>query len=163
MSYLASDTIQVFPSNLDLMTRATNIGKWPNAIVLDTLVQNEDMGDRHILMTVVQNSGTTNFWHIDHGHTLGVTRGWTTLNPQSIGARHLYPSLVKGGEPFKDAFDHLEAISKETIERVMQECPLEAWGVADSERNSLIEYLISAKAKVRQAIIAARATFTNWV
>lgn len=163
MSYLGSDTVQVFPSNLDLMTKSINVSKWPNAIILDTLVQNEDLGDRHILMTIVQSSGTTNFWHIDHGHTLGVTRGWPSLNPQSIRARYLYPALVKGGEPFKDAFDHLEALSKETIENTLQDCPLQPWGVADSERSSLVEYLVTARSKVREAIIASKANFSNWV
>lgn len=160
MAYLGGETIRVFPSNLDLMTKASNVDKWPNAIIFDTLVQNEDLGDRHILVAVDDND--TKFWHIDHGHTLGVTQGWASLRPEKVAVRNLYPSLVKGEEPFKDAFERLNAISKDAIEAALQPCPLDEWGVASSEPEGLVSYLMSARSKVQESIIASKGNWPNW-
>jgi hypothetical protein len=142
------------------MSKVSNKAKWPNAIVLDALVQNEDLKDVHVLITV--DGGTTNFWHVDHGHTLGVTRGWASLNPEHAVVRNLYPSLVHGHDPFKDAFERLEAMSEDAIQVAVQQCPLEHWGVASSELENLVSYVMSAKTKVRQSIIASKATWSNW-
>jgi hypothetical protein len=160
MAYLGGGTIKVFPSNPDLISKAGNKDKWPNAIVLDALVQNEDLKDVHVLITV--DGENTKFWHVDHGHTLGVTRGWASLNPENAVVRNLYPSLVHGQDPFKDALERLEAMSKDAIEAAVQQCPLEHWGVAGSERENLVSYVMSAKTKVRQSIIASKSNWPRW-
>ncbi len=160
--YLASDTVQVFPSTQERMAKTINIDKWPNAIVLDSLTQNGDLGEANVVVAVESSTGVARFWHVDHGHTLGTTSGWTNLGLGGVSVRLLFNSLVSGSEPFKDAFERLQGLSRVSLEPIVRECPLEAWGVPADEREKLLSYLMTAKSKVQEAIIGSKDKFPNW-
>jgi fibronectin type 3 domain-containing protein len=156
-----SDT--VFPSNPELMAKAGNIGNWPNAIVLDALTQNDDFKAVHVLVESAKQGGGCKFWHIDHGHCLGITAGWGTLSPSKATIRNLlYGDLVAGVDPFGDVFTRMNAITMEQIEGILAGCPLSAWQVPNTDSSNLVKYLLEARKPVQNTILSAKPQFPNW-
>jgi len=161
--YLGNRPAQVFPSNPELMSKTANLRKWANAIVLDSLVQNEDLKDTHVLITLGHQGSESEFWHIDHGHCLGVGRGWNTLIPENTPIRSpLYSNLISGPNPFGDVFERLQKLNERIIRKMFCQCPLSAWEIPPFEVNHLVTYLLAARNNVQNTIIACKNNFPNW-
>jgi hypothetical protein len=161
--YVGGDRVKVVPSSLDEMRRTSNIGSWPNAIVLDALVQNEDIKPEHVLIEKNLYNGESKFWHIDHGHCLGVDRGWNTLNISNASPRSLlYPEIISGANPFREAFQRLQEITPQVVDGILADIPHEKWDVPASDFDALKGYLEAAKSQVPNAIIAAKGRFVGW-
>ncbi|MCL5067149.1 MAG: phosphatidylinositol 4-kinase [Thaumarchaeota archaeon] len=161
--YIESDTTKkIIPSNHADMASTRNVSKWTNAIVLDTLVQNEDLKPEHVLISKNLSNDYSEFFHIDHGHCLGIDRGWSTLQSNASIRAKLYPELVCGPNPFGDAFQKLEQITPEVVDKILNEAPLSSWQVPDSDIALLRTYIITVKASVQNAIINAKPQFRNW-
>ncbi len=147
--YLGRETVEVVPSNIDLMRAAGNCSSWLYVVVLDSLVQNTDRKETHVLMSRDRQSGELRFSAIDHGHCLGVAAGWTTLRPDNVALRPLiYGELVKGPDDYRDALNALRNLTRDQVERILDECPLTEWEVPSGDRGALSEYLEAAKVKL---------------
>jgi hypothetical protein len=88
-SYLGSSSTQVYPSNPELMRKTANLEGWPAIVVLDSLVQNGDRKNEHVLITLDNQTGKSKLWSVDHGHCLGVAAGWGTLRAENVNLRPL--------------------------------------------------------------------------
>jgi hypothetical protein len=161
--YIGSSTIQVFPSTLDLMSRTTNLETWPACIVLDTLMLNTDRKSEHVLITVSNPNQESRFWIVDHGHCLGVTSGWHTLNPQTIGLiAPIYRELVTGPEPFADSLARLGAISSSDISKIIADSPCNAWGVSTAEMQNLQDFILNAAKRISTILNSSKSSFPRW-
>lgn len=151
------------PSNPDLMARVENLNCWPSSILVDSLLQNEDVSDRHVLITFNKNTGASRYWHVDHGHSLGIAQGWATLSASNLSVRSgLYSSLVSGLDPFKDALSRLPLLTTNFAKTVLNECPLDAWGVTSVDCEGLTSYLSTVAARAESMIINGKGTWPNW-
>ncbi len=150
-SYLGGENVEVVPSNIELMRNASNANMWPFVVLLDSLVQNTDRTQpQHVLISRNRQSGELRFWAIDHGHCLGVAGGWTTLRTDHMALRPLvYGELVKGPDDYRDALNALRNLTRDQVDRILDECPLTEWEVPSGDRSALLEYLEAAKMKLR--------------
>jgi hypothetical protein len=161
--FIEGDGVIVGPSSLDEMRRTSNIGSWPNAIVMDVLVQNEDIKHEHVLIAKNLSNGESKFWHIDHGHCFGVDRGWNTLSSSNMSPKSfLYPEVVSGADPFREAFRRLQDITPQVVDGILADIPYEQWEVPASEFDALKRYFEAAKSQVPNIIIGAKEKFIGW-
>lgn len=161
--YIEGDGLVVTPSSPGEMVRTGNVNKWPNAIVLDSLVQNEDLKPEHVLLAKNVSNGASEFWHVDHGHCFGVDRGWSTLNSANCSPRNLlYPEVVSGTNPFEEAFQKLQGITPEVVSDMLTAIPIAQWEVPSTDLDAMKLYLEAAKTNVHNAIIAAKERFPKW-
>jgi hypothetical protein len=161
--YIASPTVQVFPSTLDSIIRASNISSWASCIVLDTLTQNTDRKNEHVLISSDIQSHETRFWIVDHGHCLGVNNGWHTLNHQNAGlVAPIYREAVRGKDPFAEALDRLGTISRSDASKIISECPCDAWGVGQNEKQNLEDFLLNLAARIPKILNSSRSSFPRW-
>lgn len=155
--------LQILPSTVPLMAKTSNVSTWPNAIVLYALVQNEDSRHEHVLVAVDQASSGSGYWLIDHGHCLGVGRGWQTLMVDAISLREpVYPELVKGFDPFRDPLERMEAMTPVSIRRLLDSYPLKEWEVPREDQDALVRYIMAAKPRVAKVISESRGRFRSW-
>ncbi|MDE1852209.1 MAG: hypothetical protein KGI38_00495 [Thaumarchaeota archaeon] len=161
--YVGGDNVQVYPSTPDLMAKTNNVSKWPNAVVLDVLVQNEDLKDVHVLISIAGDKGSSEFWHVDHGHCLGVARGWGTLKSENAAVRNrLYFDLVAGADPFADVFRRLKDVTASKVGEILSQCPLGEWEVPQGDVVAIENYFESARESTQKAISLAKAQFRKW-
>jgi len=157
------DPVQILPSTVPLMSRTSNISTWPETLVFYALVQNEDPRHEHILVELEKASGASRYWLIDHGHCLGVGRGWRTLKADSVALREpIYPELVRGHEPFREALERLGEMTAVSVEELLASCPLQEWEVSREDQAALLRYIEAAKEKVRSLISESRPRFSAW-
>jgi hypothetical protein len=162
--FLEGENVQRMPANSANMIATSNARNWPNAIVLDALAQNEDLKPDHILITKNLSSGSSEFWHVDHGHCLAAYRGWNTLTNAGVFIRNrLYPELVSGSNPFEEAFQKLREITPECVDGILGDVPLAEWEVPSSEVVALKNYLETAKDVTPNAITSAKRRYARWV
>lgn len=160
--YLASDEVEIVPSTMELMRLATNVSEWPMVILLDSIFQNVDRKIPHVLIARNRQSQELVFWAIDHGHCLGVTNPWSTLNTQQVAVRSMadYSPLVNGEYPFSRALNRLLDLDAEDVGTVIQSCP--SWNVNETEKEALVSYVMEAVNGISDKLIAARHLFPGW-
>ncbi len=162
--YIEGENLQAVPTNSMSMMTTSNAKKWTNAIVFDALVQNVDLKPAHIVIMKNLSSGSSEFWHVDHGHCLGFGNSWNTLTNAGIFIRNrLYPELVSGANPFEDGFQKLQEITPERVDGILGELPLAEWEVPGSDMIALSNYLAIAKDVTPNAIMRAKGRFSKWV
>ncbi len=162
-SYVVDDGHQVRPSTLDLMGNASNVSKWPNTIVLDTLVQNEDLKPEHILISTDKNNNSSQFLHVDYGHCLGVARGWLSIKLDDVALKKpLYFDLVVGQDPFADAFQRLKGITSKDLDKILGQFPLKEWEVTQGDIEAIVGYIEYAKERTQKVILSAKTQFRKW-
>jgi hypothetical protein len=102
------------------------------------------------------------FWIIDHGHCLGVTRGWTGLRPPGRGVVSIFPQLISGNDPFGPVLARLAEITGPKVRSCLDEIPLELWGVPDGDPESLVAYLLEQRDVIPRLLEQAQPTFPKW-
>jgi hypothetical protein len=160
-----SDGVALNDPPLEIASRFVNLEDLPAVIVFDTLVANEDRKGAHILFHLVgepQADPRYRFWIIDHGHCLGVTRGWTGLRAPGRGVVSIFPQLISGNDPFRSTLARLAEITGPKVRSCLDEIPLEPWGVPDSDRESLVAYLLEQRDAIPRLLEQARLSFPNW-
>lgn len=159
--YLGKRGTQVFPSNLELMKKTANLASWPAAIAIDTLTQNSDRGDRHVLITVDKDEHSR-FWAIDHGHCMGVTNGWSSLRAADVSLRGIYRELVDGANPFEATYNRLGRLDKNVLEKMLEEVPSDSWEVSEQDKQNILTYVEEAVKLLPDKLLASKSAFPRW-
>jgi hypothetical protein len=143
-----------------------NAATLPGLIVLDNLILNMDRNNPGNNLLRRTESGleykTVDFSEILSG------RNWTMETIRSAKRNpHLMPVFtvialpVKGLSSFSPWLEATEALSRETVIRILAEVP-ESWNVTAEEKEAISDFLLTRKDMVRGILLANRARFLNW-
>lgn len=139
--------------NSTLVKKTRNVNKWVGAVLLDTIVQNEDRKGEHVLVGTEPDQSTV-FYLIDHGHTLGVTRGWNSLNPGAIKVRNLYSDVQIDENEKNNLKNILNGTDIKLLIQNVMRIPLRDWGIAEEEVFALERYIEGAIQKAIELLLS---------
>ncbi|MCL4447793.1 MAG: hypothetical protein M1556_01220 [Candidatus Thermoplasmatota archaeon] len=130
-------------NNSDLVKQTENKSKWLGVVVFDTLIQNDDRKGEHILIGIASDQ-SSQFYVIDHGHTLGTLQKWGSLNINSLRIRNIYPDIQYDGRDKTFYRAKLERFNLEELMKKIERLPLNEWEVQGQEVELLGRYMKAA-------------------
>lgn len=150
------------PSSGDINSFA-NQTQIPLVILMDTLVANRDRKGEHIVYHPV-GDGEYRFWMVDHGHCLGVNDGWDSLETPGQGlVADTFSERITGWDDFVPGLERIcDEVTESNIRDISSEMPLDEWGIASSDVDAVVDYLLEQKALLPQILADNRETFSNW-